>query len=91
MKILKCAYKAKFIKKVVISVTCVLLAGCSLVQADQAKQQAASTQLLCAMGDMLVYDSQLNDAFKSVLPAPLMNNKQTVQIKMDKTDAAASY
>ena len=67
MKILKCAYKAKFIKKVVISVTCVLLAGCSLVQADQAKQQAASTQLLCAMGDMLVYDSQLNDAFKSVL------------------------
>lgn len=67
MKTLKCACSGRFIKKIIVTVVCGLFMGSSMAQADTAKQQAAATQFLCAMGDMLVYDSQLNDAFKSVL------------------------
>lgn len=67
MQILKCAFKSKFILKGVLVLSMLVNSVLCSAQADVSRVQHATIQLFCAMGDMLVYNTQLNGEIRNVI------------------------
>ncbi|MCR5175715.1 MAG: lipase family protein [Anaerovibrio sp.] len=66
MKISKCAYKAFALMNKVVLTTALLIVMAISPASAASEVQTASIQFLCALGDILAYDSQLNGVIRTV-------------------------